>query len=73
LIVDEVLQAVQTIYQVDGTEEEIAATVDLLRKEFPHAKIIDLIFHDSRGLTPEQVVEEAMRREAEYAPKAGLT
>jgi len=66
-----VLQAVQKIYQVDGTEEEIAATVDLLRKELPHAKIIDLIFHDFRGLTPEQVVDEAMRREADYARQSG--
>jgi hypothetical protein len=66
------LQAVQRIYQVDGTEEEIATTVAMLRKEFPHAKIIDLIFHDFRELTPEQVVEEAMRREAEYARTVGL-
>jgi hypothetical protein len=66
------LQAVRKIYQVDGTEGDIAATVDMLRKELPHAKIIDLLFHDFGGLTPEQVVDEAMRREAEYAREAGL-
>ncbi len=51
MTVDEVLQAVQKICQVDGTEEEIAATVNLLRKELPHSKIIDLIFQDMRNLT----------------------
>ncbi len=69
---DDILEAVRKIYQVDGTEEEIAATVDMLRKELPHAKIIDLIFHDFRNLIPEQVVDEAMRREAEYARKTSL-
>jgi hypothetical protein len=44
----------------------------MLRKELPLAKIIDLLFHDFGRLTPEQVVDEAMRREAEYAREAGL-
>ncbi len=65
-----ILNLVEKIFSVDGTEEEIATIVGQLRQSFPHAKIIDLIFHDFRGLTPEQVVEEAIQREAEYVRMA---
>jgi hypothetical protein len=41
--------------------------LDELEAALPNSDISDLIFHDFRGLTPEQVVDEAMRREAEYA------
>jgi hypothetical protein len=34
MIVNDVLQAVQKIYQVDGTEEEIVDTVSMLQKNF---------------------------------------
>ncbi|MEJ1977406.1 MAG: hypothetical protein WDN49_16185 [Acetobacteraceae bacterium] len=65
----ELLAAVIKLYAGDGDEEEITALVERLRRELPHSKISDLIFHDFRGLTPEQVVDEALRREAEYAAK----
>lgn len=68
---DEILQAVTKLYAGDGIEEEDVALVNRLRRELPHAKISDLIFHDFRGLTPEQVVDEAMQREADYARKTG--
>ena len=65
----EILAAVTTLYAGDGVEEEDIVIVNRLRQELPHSKISDLIFHDFRGLTPEQVVDEAFRREADYARK----
>ena len=66
---EDILQAVIKLYAGDGVEEEDIAMVNRLRQELPHSKISDLIFHDFRGLTPEQVVDEAFRREADYARK----
>lgn len=70
---DEILQAVSKLYAGDGVEEEDVALVNRLRQELPHSKISDLIFHDFRGLTPEQVVDEAMQREAKHTGSASTT
>ena len=67
----DILAAVVRLYAGDGEENEDTALLNQLDHELPHSDISDLIFHDFRGLTPEQVVDEAMRREAEYARKAG--
>jgi hypothetical protein len=64
---DEILKAVVTLCAGGTTEEEDVALANHLRQELPHSKIIDLIFQDMRNLTPEQVVDEALRREADYA------
>lgn len=63
------LQSVIKLYAGDGVEQDDIALVNRLRQQLPHSKISDLIFHDFRGLTPEQVLNEAVRREAEYAHK----
>jgi hypothetical protein len=68
---EEVLQSVIKLYADDGEEGDDIALVNRLREQIPHSKISDLIFHDFRGLTPEQVVDEAMRRETEYTPTTG--
>ena len=65
----EMLAAVAKLYAGDGVEGEDIAIVNRLRQELPHSKISDFIFHDFRSLTPEQVVVEAMRREADHAGK----
>ncbi len=67
---EELLAAVIKLYAGDGDEDEDTALLNQLDNELPHSMISDLIFHDFRGLTPEQVVDEAMRREAEYAKTA---
>ena len=67
----DILAAIVRLYAGDGEENEDTALLNRLDNELPHSDISDLIFHDFRGLTPEQVVDEAMRREAEYARKAG--
>lgn len=43
--------------------------LDELEIAFPHAAIIDLIFYPDIERLPEQVVDEALRREAEWAAK----
>ena len=67
----DILAAVTKLYAGDGDEKEDTALLDQLDNELPHSGVSDLIFHDFRGLTPEQVVDEALRREAEHARKAG--
>ena len=64
---DEVLQAVTKLYAGGDSEEADLALMTRLRGLLPHSKINDLIFWDFRDFTPEQVVEEAYRREAEHA------
>ena len=67
----ELLTAVTKLYAGDGEESEDTALLNRLDNELPHSGISDLIFHDFRGLTPEQVVDEAVQREAEYARQHG--
>ena len=42
-----------------------------LIQELPTCYISDLIFWDDRELTPEQVADEAMQREADHARQSG--
>jgi hypothetical protein len=65
----ELLAAVVKLYAGDGDEKEDTALLNRLDDELPHSGISDLIFHDFRGLTPEQVVDEAMRREEEHVSR----
>ena len=68
---DEILTAVKEIY-VTKTEADVVDTlVEKLRDALPHSRIIDLIFWSANDFTPEQVVEEAIRREAEYGHTVG--
>jgi hypothetical protein len=66
---DDILSAVQAVYFGDTDNTVITQLLDKLEDALPHSEISDLIFHDFRGLMPEQVVDEAMRREAEHASK----
>ena len=68
---DELVQAVIELCAGGRTEEEDVILADELRRELPHSKIIDLIFQDMRNLTPEQVVDEALQREADYVRRSG--
>ena len=65
----EILAAVTKLYAGDGEEDEDTALLNRLDDELPHSGISDLIFQDFRDLTPEQVVDEALRLEAEHARK----
>lgn len=67
----EILSVVNSIYFGSTDTEIVTPLLERLRNELPHSGISDLIFWNPVELTPEQVVDEAMRREAEYARKAG--
>ena len=64
---DDILSAVREIYFGKTDNSVVSGFLDKLEEALPHSDISDLIFHDFRGLTPEQVVDEAIKREADYA------
>ncbi len=68
---DELLTLVQSIYAGSTDDAVVHPTLDELEEALPHAGICDLIFQDMRNLTPEQVVDEALQREADYARQGG--
>jgi hypothetical protein len=63
---DEILSLVQSIYTEVTDDVIVSRLLDKLEIALPHGDICDLIFRDMRNLTPEQVVDEAIRREADY-------
>ena len=69
---DDILAIVKAIYFGPTQDEVVRPLRKTLRDALPHSAISDLIFWNPVELTPEQVVDEAMRREAEYAREASL-
>jgi hypothetical protein len=68
----DILAIVKEIYFGPALNDVVTPLLEKLSNALPHSDISDLIFWNPVELTPEQVVDEAMRREAEYARKAGL-
>ena len=68
---NEALSLVKKIYFGPAENVLITPLLDRLYKAFPHAHISDLIFNNSVELTPEQVVAEALKREAEHSVRSG--
>lgn len=66
---NDILSAVREIYTGITDNAAVTLLLDQLEEALPHSGISDLMFHDFRGLTPEQVVDEALRLEAEHARK----
>jgi hypothetical protein len=67
---DDLIAVVKAIDFGPTQDEIVSPLLKKLRDAFPHSAIVDLIYWNPVELTPEQVVDEAMRREAEYARKA---
>jgi hypothetical protein len=67
----DVLSAVHEIFFGATDSSVVSGLLDKLEEALPHSDISDLIFHDFRGLTPEQVVDEAFKRQAEHAAQSG--
>lgn len=63
---DDILSMVQEVYAGTTDNSAITRLLDKLELALPNSDISDLIFHDFRGLTPEQVVDEAIQREAKH-------
>jgi hypothetical protein len=70
---DEMIAMVRRVQELDGTENEVDDMVRTLIRRVPHSKISDLIHYPPNRieLTAEQIVDEALRREAEWRPIYG--
>jgi hypothetical protein len=68
----DILSAVRAICFGPPRNDVITPLLEKLIEALPHSDIIDLIFWNPVVLTPEQIADEAMRREAEYAREASL-
>jgi hypothetical protein len=66
----EVLDIVRGFFNDPKSEVEEDVLVQLLDRALPDSGIIDLMFQDMRKLTPEQIVDEAYRRQAEHGQQA---
>ena len=68
---DEIIQAVTELCAGGKSDEDDVQSARELRRKLPHSDIIDLIFQDMRNLTPEQVADEALQREADHVRRSG--
>lgn len=67
---DEALATLNLLLSGKVSEERDWELLDALEEAFPHADITDLIYWpEKEGLMPDQVVDEAIRIEAEWAAK----
>ncbi|GKU78142.1 bacteriocin immunity protein [Paenibacillus sp. L3-i20] len=57
---EDLVELVSKIMNVEGSEEEIAEMIDILKRNVPHPELSDLIFWNSKDLTPKEVVDEAL-------------
>lgn len=64
----QLIELVRRIMNAECTEEEQDEMLDLLERSVPHPEISDLIFWDDRNLTPEEIVEKALRYQPIIAP-----
>ena len=64
---EQLIAWVQDIVDCRGTEEEIDQLIEKFNNVVPHPAPSDLIFWDSRRLTPDEIVELALA----YQPVVG--
>ena len=57
---EQLIQLVERIIKVDGTEEEIDKMLDKFQNNVPYPEVSDLIFWNEDNLTPEQIVDKAL-------------
>ena len=57
---DELVNLIRKIMEAEGTEAEIDGYMATVTSNVPHPNWTDLVFHDERDLTPEQMVDEAL-------------
>jgi Colicin immunity protein / pyocin immunity protein len=57
---EELIQLVQNIMMVNGSEEEVDRWLDIFVANAPHPQAADLIFHAESELTPTEIVEIAL-------------
>lgn len=64
----EMTHAVECVFAVGGSENELQAIWKCLEESLPHPGIIDLIYYPDQDPTPEEMVDEAIRRERAHNP-----
>ncbi|MDI7277918.1 MAG: bacteriocin immunity protein [Anaerolineae bacterium] len=64
----ELVRLVERIINIEGTEEEIDAMLDLLARSVPHPEVEALIYWNDQDLTAEQIVDKALRYEPIIVP-----
>jgi hypothetical protein len=57
---EELIQLVQDIMMVNGTEKEVDRWLDIFVANVPHPQAANLIFHSKSELTPAEIVEIAL-------------
>ena len=57
---DDLIQLVEKIIKVQGTEEEIDKMLNLLQSKVPYPGVSDLIYWNEDNLTVEQIVDKAL-------------
>ncbi|MDZ4690661.1 hypothetical protein [Terricaulis sp.] len=63
---EELIALVQRVYNGEGAIEDGNVLVAELDKALPNGEIWDLIYWPRKPMTPEEVVDEALRRGAEW-------
>jgi Colicin immunity protein / pyocin immunity protein len=60
MLKEELIQLVQNIMMVNGSEEEVDRLLDIFVANVPHPQAADLIFYAESELTPAEIVEIAL-------------
>jgi hypothetical protein len=58
---EELVKVVKEVMECDGTEEEIASKLQWLKQNIVDPKIVNYIFWNGEELTPEEVVDKALK------------
>ncbi|MCA9550791.1 MAG: bacteriocin immunity protein [Myxococcales bacterium] len=57
---DHLISLLKKIIEADGSEEEIDAWINQVSKSVAYPSWTDLVFHDARELTVEEVADEIL-------------
>jgi hypothetical protein len=57
---EELAELIRRVIEVDGTEQEIDACIEAISNAVPHPSWTDLVYHNDRDLSPEEVAEVAL-------------
>ena len=61
---EQLLEKVQRIIDVDGSDEELERLAEEINENVPHPDILELIYDDKQTQTASEIVDAALR----YAP-----
>ncbi len=61
---EELIELVEMIIKVVGTEDEIDKFLDVLQNNVPYPGVSDLIFWNDDNLTAEEIVDKALNYKA---------